>query len=365
LAKNRAAGTVEVPVPPGGIVHADLALSADGAKLAAVITPSPGRRGDDGAELGVWDVADGKRAATRVLEVGTTCITFLPGDHEVLISHAGGSTVWVPDRDALREFPAGGTPPFFSQGFSPDGRTFVAAVFQLSKEGNRSWTTWSAVFETATLKERERLPRPHGANADPPQGFATSGRTAAMTREGVLLFDLTNTARDPTWAKDPIDPARLWAALAGSPADVGVAIRALANRPALALDLFREKLAPAGEAASGEAATAKLIAALDAPAFADREAAGKALLASLRRVEPALRAALATATSPEQKQRLSALLAAADKYTPDELRHIRAMEVLERIGTPAAADLAAKLAGGAANAILTREAKATLARLKR
>jgi hypothetical protein len=42
---------------------------------------------------------------------------------------------------------------------------------------------------------------------------------------------------------------------------------------------------------------------------------------------------------------------------------LRAIEVLERIGTPGAQELLRKLAGGAAAARQTREAKAALQRL--
>ena len=47
----------------------------------------------------------------------------------------------------------------------------------------------------------------------------------------------------------------------------------------------------------------------------------------------------------------------------DDLRMLRAIEVLERIGTPEAKELLGRLAKGAPGARLTAEAKGSLARL--
>ncbi|MFO0842599.1 MAG: hypothetical protein U0797_09420 [Gemmataceae bacterium] len=67
--------------------------------------------------------------------------------------------------------------------------------------------------------------------------------------------------------------------------------------------------------------------------------------------------------SLEARKRLERLLAAvdADVHTPspERIRALRAVELLERIGTPAARRALAELAGGAPGARLTREAKAT------
>jgi len=50
--------------------------------------------------------------------------------------------------------------------------------------------------------------------------------------------------------------------------------------------------------------------------------------------------------------------------TPERLRLVRAVEVLERIATPAAVELISDLSKGVPEALLTQEAKAAMARLR-
>ena len=371
VVRDRAAGTVEVPLPPGGIVTTRLALSSDGTRLAAAIAPAPGPKGDTGVELGVWDVPSGRRVATRQLsDEAATDLTFIPGARALLVHRPAEVAAWEPEMDKWRatvcRWNGFGRPVF-----APDGRSFAAAVglFDRTIKGPRVDVITEActVFETATVAERGPVLRSHPSL----RGFDCwavvinrGGRLLAVTNGDVIsLFDLTNSIIDsaPVWGSGGLD--KLWVELAGSPSTAGRAIRLLAARPAAAVALFREKLSPAGPPPLDAPAVAKLIARLDAPAFADREAAAKQLAAAVRHVEPQLRAAHAAATSPEQRERLAALIARVDKPAPEDLRLIRAVETLEKIDTPAAVDLLRRIAGGEADALLTREARATLGRV--
>jgi hypothetical protein len=83
--------------------------------------------------------------------------------------------------------------------------------------------------------------------------------------------------------------------------------------------------------------------------------------------EPALRKALTDDPPPEARRRIERLL---DKLRQSRLRPpaervrlVRAVEVLELIGSPAARQVLATLAGGAPEAQLTLEAKTALERL--
>jgi hypothetical protein len=66
----------------------------------------------------------------------------------------------------------------------------------------------------------------------------------------------------------------------------------------------------------------------------------------------------------EMRQRLEQLLRKVEpSRSPDRLREVRAIEVLEHIGTSEAEQLLQTLAKGAPEARLTQEAKASLERL--
>jgi hypothetical protein len=84
-------------------------------------------------------------------------------------------------------------------------------------------------------------------------------------------------------------------------------------------------------------------------------------------VEPELKKVLAQPPSVEAAQRVEKILAAVAGLAPGsgQLQGLRAVEVLEYVGTPAARELLKSLADGAAGARLTREAQAALLRIEK
>ena len=107
--------------------------------------------------------------------------------------------------------------------------------------------------------------------------------------------------------------------------------------------------------------TRKLLADLDSDSFEIRAASMKRLKELSFQAEPALRAALNVKPSLEQRRRIEELLAAArPPPTPEELRQLRALIVLERIGSPEARRLLKDAAKGPSSARLTRQARAAL-----
>ena len=109
------------------------------------------------------------------------------------------------------------------------------------------------------------------------------------------------------------------------------------------------------------------IADLDSPRFAVRQQAAVKLGQLGDLAVPLFKDALAKQPTPEARQRLEQLLdrAEAPLASGEELRALRAVEVLERIGTPGALALLADVAKGDPAARLTRDAKASLERLSR
>jgi hypothetical protein len=111
---------------------------------------------------------------------------------------------------------------------------------------------------------------------------------------------------------------------------------------------------------------ARLIADLDHDDFDTRQKASKELDRLAPANLPALRKALARPASLEAYRRLERILARhpEGRLSPDELRTLRAVHALEEAGLEARF-LLRKLAGGAPDALLTRDARAALARLER
>jgi hypothetical protein len=105
---------------------------------------------------------------------------------------------------------------------------------------------------------------------------------------------------------------------------------------------------------------------LDSDQFAVREAAERKLRELGERAGSALRESLKAKPSLEKRRRIEALLAQLEASTPlsgELLRELRAVQVLERIGSAKARTVLKRLAKGVESARLTREAVAALGRM--
>src|SRR5262249_4374387 len=111
---------------------------------------------------------------------------------------------------------------------------------------------------------------------------------------------------------------------------------------------------------------AKLIADLDAEQFQEREDATDALVRAGPAVEEAVKKALASQPSAEVKTRLELILSKLSGGlgpNMEVVRAARAVEVLEKIGTPEARKVLEDVAGGS-DSQATVEARSALERLK-
>jgi hypothetical protein len=158
----------------------------------------------------------------------------------------------------------------------------------------------------------------------------------------------------------------LWSALIDPDAGKGHrALLRLTAAPAESVTLLKQHLQPAQTAAFDVKEIEKLIDDLDNDSFTTREKATRELRRVGRPAKPALEKALAAKPEPEKLRRLEAILQhmTIARTTPESIRSTRALELLERLNTPESREFLAKLANGARDAWLTREAKSALARL--
>jgi hypothetical protein len=167
----------------------------------------------------------------------------------------------------------------------------------------------------------------------------------------------------PAQPPDTAELQHAWTALAGGDAKAAFqAIRRLVAAPEPAVAFLRERLKPAAAAAAAQVRA--LIRRLDSERFAERQQAAQELEPLADAAAAQLRAALKDAASPEVRQALQGLLDKVEAGTPESLRAIRAIEVLEYIATSAAREHLKALAGGTAGATLTQAATAALKRLE-
>jgi hypothetical protein len=170
-------------------------------------------------------------------------------------------------------------------------------------------------------------------------------------------------------ASQPLRPEQLeslWKDLASDDAAKAYqAILALTAAPRESVPFLGKQMPPVP--VPDPAKVAQLLKDLQNERFAVREKADKELAKLGDLVEPDLQKAAGEDTPLELRRRVQQLL---DKLQgpvtqPEVLRGLRAVEVLENIGTPEAREALRRLGTGAPGSRLTREARSSLERLNR
>jgi hypothetical protein len=184
-----------------------------------------------------------------------------------------------------------------------------------------------------------------------------------------LVWDVTGMRQDGkllTHTSRPEEIERLWTELGSE--DGIRAYRAMWKMVAasrLSVSFLAERVQ--SEKSVEEARLKRLIADLDNEEFRIRAQATQELEELGELAEAGLRKAHAGDLSPEARRRVENLLhkVEAQILSPKQLLTLRALEVLEHIATPETKKVVQKLAAGAPDARLTREAKGALERLNR
>jgi hypothetical protein len=290
-----------------------IAASPDGRIVAA-------HKENQGA-VGVWEVATGREVAT----VPTWRAQYLRlGPDNRTLAGIGYGVLRVWDIATGQERVCWSLP-----GIQPGGRQLYDDRLTLLPDGRRAVTV---------------------------QGDATG-----------LVWDLTGPRAAPL-VRAPTDAqlAGWWADLAGpDAARAYAAVWRLAEAPAEHVTgLLRKHLKPA--AAPDAEKVRRLVADLDSDSFDTREKASRTLEGLGSPAASALKKALEAARSPEVRRRLEAILATLSGRAvgPEVLRNLRAIQVLERIGSADAKRLLKELADGAAHPSESEEARAALDRLR-
>jgi WD40 repeat protein len=198
--------------------------------------------------------------------------------------------------------------------------------------------------------------------------FAPDGKTLASgSRDtSALLWDVTSFAAKVKPATSKSDAAAAWSDLLGS--DAGPAFDAvcqLAAAPEPSVRFLKERVHPAAPVDAEK--VQRLLADLDSEQFAVRKKASNELELIGEGAVPLLRKALEADPSAEARRRIEEVLKKSDSVVPsgELLRSLRAVEVLETIGSAEAKAVLQVLAKGTAGASVTRAAQAALDRLGR
>jgi RNA polymerase sigma factor (sigma-70 family) len=289
---------------------------------------------------------------------GISALTFSPaGDLLVSGGHPAGAVELLDVHSGKRRYllvppaAAGGGYELRNVVFSPCGR-------MLATEGRDGVVE---VWETSSGRRRRRF-LGH-CSYQTTLAFSPDGkRLATGNRDAtILVWDVFGL-----WTGDSpaVESAALWERLKDSDAERACgAMGRLMRCPEVSVPLLKRHLL--ARKSPKAAQIRKWIADLDSDEFRKRQQASDELAKRVAWAEPALKAALAGNPSLEVRQRIGRLLRQAEPAPPpaETLRGLRALEVLEHVGSREAREVVRQVAEGDFDPWLTAAARAAGARL--
>lgn len=271
-----------------------------------------GQRGD--SKIGLWDAASGKKRQELDAKAGAFLSLALSPDGAVLAtgSQRGGIPLWdVKTAKRIRTLPTEDGKGCMEVAFSPDGKRLAAIESDSFSSGPKDRNCIS-IWDVATGKELSRF---EGGSQLRSIVYSRDGKTLILASLGAIrLLDAV------TWKE--IGPT------AGSLVYLGPGWSSNMLSADGSMLAYRRELEKWGDA-----------------------------------VGPAVRQTLARpGLSLELRRRLEEIAASVDKISGARLRPLRALEVLEMLGTAEAREKLKTIAAGASGARLTEQARTALKR---
>jgi WD40 repeat protein len=340
-----------------------LLFSRDSKRLIAGVST---RIGSPSSTLWVWDVATA-RPIHKLAKKGTPGQLLLTADDRVLIS--GGSyndgAVHVWDMETGKELAWFADPPSKDRGstsgmaLSADER-FLAVLFSQDDASTVS------VRETGSWKPIRMFPPAQGRNDSGSMLFSRDGRSlyVANLDSTILEWAVSNGFGRKTEVPNKDRLNILWQTLAQTPDKAYPAVWEMLDHPAESVPFLIVKLSSIQPV--DEKRVRQLLALLDSDSFAAREEASQQLLTLGDQILPMLRQALKDRISLEMRKRIEGVIESVSRLpSPETLRLLRALAVLEWSNRPEAIEHLRHLASGALSAPLTQAARAAAQRLRK
>jgi hypothetical protein len=287
-------------------------------------------------------------------------MAFSPDGRMLACGSNRDTMVWEVATRKLRVKLAGKGDWNWSARFSPDGRVLARLTRADTVE---VWDVLSG-RQVATFQGHESHVRGFA--------FTNDGRHLVTASDDctVLAWDVAGAvaaarAGQKSSAPTEEDLGSSWKDLSSADAQKAfAAIRILADAPKRTTELLRTLLKAPAPLDAGK--VRRLLADLGNDTFAVRQRASQELKALGERVEMPIRQFLAGKPSPEARKRADQLLDAIIRppTSLERLQQLRAIEVLEKIGSEGAREVLQQLAKGPPEASLTRDATASLRRME-